>query len=275
MNDSIGKRMAEARKAKGLTQNELAAKLGVSFQAVSSWENDTFIPDTWNLIELAKILDVSVSSLVERKNTYAFKTKKCIYNLDHMKTFIKTSAKTNKLKNSLKALDFACKVHEKQKRKNSDIPYIYHPLNVACHLLAMGIVDDDVISAALLHDVVEDCAVKLEDLPCNDKVKELVRLLSHEKTNEKNRKKIMDKYFKDLSKNPKAVLVKCVDRCNNLTTMSWGLSRDRIYRCIDETGEYILPLIKNVLKKEEEYNDAAWLLSYQIESTLDIYKRLM
>lgn len=275
MNDSIGKRMAEARKAKGLTQNELAAKLGVSFQAVSSWENDTFIPDTWNLIELAKVLDVSVSSLVERKNTYAFKTKKCIYNLDHMKTFIKTSAKTNKLKNSLKALDFACKVHEKQKRKNSDIPYIYHPLNAACHLLAMGIVDDDAISAALLHDVVENCGVKLEDLPCNDKVKELVRLLSHEKTNEKNRKKIMDKYFKDLSKNPKAVLVKCADRCNNLTTMSWGLSRDRIYRCIDETEEYILPLIKNVLRKEEEYNDAAWLLSYQIESTLDIYKRLM
>ena len=84
----------------------------------------------------------------------------------------------------------------------------------------------------------------------------------------------MRKYYDAIAKEPKAALIKCIDRCNNLTTMSWGLSRDRIYRMIKETEEYILPLLK-VIKDEPEYNDAAWLLKYQMESMLDINKRLM
>ena len=38
--------------------------MNVSYQAVSSWERDENIPDTYNLIELAKILDVSLDWLV-------------------------------------------------------------------------------------------------------------------------------------------------------------------------------------------------------------------
>ncbi len=48
--------------------------------------------------------------------------------------------------------------------------------------------------------------------------------------------------------NPKAALVKCIDRCNNITTMSWALSRDRIYRMIKETEMYFPELI-SVLKE--------------------------
>ena len=84
----------------------------------------------------------------------------------------------------------------------------------------------------------------------------------------------MKSYFKALASNSKAALIKCIDRCNNITTMSWGLSRERIYRTIRETEQYVFPLLK-VIKDTPEYNDAAWLLKYQIESTLDIYKRLM
>jgi GTP pyrophosphokinase len=65
-----------------------------------------------------------------------------------------------------------------------------------------------------------------------------------------------------------------IDRCNNLTTMSWGLSRDRIYRMIRETEEYFPRLLK-VVKAETDFNNAAWLLQYHMESMLDIYKRLM
>ena len=68
--------------------------------------------------------------------------------------------------------------------------------------------------------------------------------------------------------------MKCLDRCNNLTTMSWGLSRERIYRMILETKKYF-PALLTALKSTLEYNDAAWLLQYQMESTLDIYSRLM
>lgn len=270
---SLGENVKRAREERKFTQEQLADKLGVTFQAVSSWERDEYKPDTENLIHLAEILDVSVSSLVEEKSNL-FKTKKAIYNWEHMKTYVKTTAKNHKLKDSMKAVDFAVQAHEGQKRKKSDIPYIYHPLNLACHALSMGIIDDEIIAGCLLHDVIEDCNKTLDDLPVGAVAKEIVRLMTHEKEDGADRKKVMDAYYDALAKNPKAALVKCLDRCNNLTTMSWGLSRDRIYRNIRETEEYY-PMLLKVLKETPEYNDAAWLLKYQIESMLDIYKRLM
>ena len=41
-----------------------------------------------------------------------------------------------------------------------------------------------------------------------------------------------------------------------------------------ETDEFY-PALLNVIKETTEYNNAAWLLKYQIESMLDIYKRLL
>ena len=240
---------------------------------MSSWERDEYKPDTEKLIKLAELFDVSVSALVEEKQS-VFATKKAIYNWEHMKTYVKTTAKNLGLTNTLKAVTFATEAHMGQKRKKSDIPYIYHPLNLACHALSMNITDDAIIAACLLHDVVEDCGVTYEELPVNDETKELVRLLTHCKTTPENRDEIMREYYDQIASNPKAALVKCLDRCNNLTTMSWGLSRERIYRKIKETEEYYPKLIK-VLKATQEYNNASWLLKYQIESMLDIYKRLM
>ena len=191
-----------------------------------------------------------------------------------MRTFVKTSAKNYKLTDALKALDYAVNAHKGQKRKKSDTPYIYHPLNMACHALSMGIREDSVIAACLLHDVVEDCGKTVEELPVNEEARDIVRLLTREQTTDANRDKVMKAYYKAIEANPKAALIKCLDRCNNLTTMSWGRSRDKIYRMITETETYYPRLIK-VIKDVPEYNDAAWLLKYQIESMLDIYKRLL
>ena len=59
----FGKRISELRKAKGFSQEELAAHLGVSRQAVSRWENELSLPDTENLICLSRLLDVELSIL--------------------------------------------------------------------------------------------------------------------------------------------------------------------------------------------------------------------
>jgi GTP pyrophosphokinase len=191
-----------------------------------------------------------------------------------MKTYVKTTAKNFKLYNALKAVEYAVEAHEGQKRKRSSVPYIYHPLNLACHALSMEIIEDEVIAACLLHDVIEDCGKQLDELPVNEETKELVRLLTKEESTDENRDKILRAYYEEISKNPKAALIKCIDRCNNLTTMSWGLSKERIYRMIKETEEYYPALLK-AIKDTTEYNNAAWLLKYQMESMLDIYKRLM
>ncbi|MCR4658465.1 MAG: helix-turn-helix domain-containing protein [Lachnospiraceae bacterium] len=270
---SIGSNIKRLREERRLTQEQVAEALEVTFQAVSSWERDEYKPDIDKLIRMAELFDVSISSIAEEKHK-VFKTKEALYNWEHMKTYVKTTAKNFKLYNTLRAIDYAVEAHEGQKRKRSAIPYIYHPLNLACHALSMDIVEDEIIAACMLHDVVEDCGRKLEDLPVNDETKELVRLLTHAKTTEKNRDKLMSEYYKAIERNPKASLIKCIDRCNNLTTMSWGLSREKIYRMINETEEYYPGMIKTV-KATPEYNNAAWLLQYQIESMLDIYKRLM
>jgi GTP pyrophosphokinase len=191
-----------------------------------------------------------------------------------MKTYVKTTARNFRMSNTLKAIDFAAAAHEGQKRKRSNIPYIYHPLNMACHALSMGIKEDEIIAAILLHDVIEDCGKTANDLPVSDEVKQIVVLMTHDKANGPDRDKVMAAYYDAIMENPKAALVKCIDRCNNLTTMSWGLSRDRIYRMITETETYYPRLLK-AIKATTEYADAAWLLQYQIESMLDIYKRLM
>lgn len=261
--DTLGKRIANARKEAGLTQSEVADKLNVSFQAVSLWEADETTPTTWNLIELAKLLGVSVSSLVENRGNYIFKTKDHIFDLEHMASFIRHTARAKEMHNTLKALDFAIKAHEGQTRKNIDLPYIYHPLNLACHCFTLKIEEDDVVAACLLHDVIEDCGYKKEDLPVDDDTTKLVVLLSHKKDG--NHDENMKKYFDNLSKNKKAALIKCIDRCNNLTTISWGLSRDRIYRYIKKTETYILPLL-TIVKKEPKYYNAAWLLRYQMKA---------
>ena len=270
---SIGKNIKHFREEQKMTQENLAEKLGVTFQAVSSWERDEYKPETDHLIKLAEAFDVSISAVVEEKKK-VFKTKDAIYNWEHMKTYVKTTAKNYNMKNTLKALDFAVDAHKGQKRKKSDIPYIYHPLNLACHALSMNIMEDEIVAACLLHDVLEDCGKKPEELPVSDEVQEIVTLLTREKAQDENRQNVNKKYYGAILKNPKAALIKCLDRCNNLTTMSWGLSRERIYRAIQETEEYYPKLIKTI-KATPEYNSASWLLKYQIESMLDIYKRLM
>jgi len=270
---NIGKNIKMLREERSLTQEQLAEQLGVTFQAVSSWERDEYLPDTVNLLKIAEVMGVSLSSITEEK-TSVFKTKKALYNWEHMKTYVKTTARNFKMENTLRAVDYAVEAHEGQKRKKSDIPYIYHSLNLACHALSMNIVEDEIVAACLLHDVLEDCGKTLDELPVNDETKEIVRLMTHGETTEENREQVMDAYFDELSTNPKAALVKCIDRCNNMTTMSWALSRDRIYRQITETEKYFPALLK-VLKETTEYSNAAWLLKYQMESMLDIYKRLM
>ena len=60
----IGKFIAEQRKATGLTQMQLAEKLGVTDRAVSKWENGRAMPDSSIMLDLCKILNISVNELL-------------------------------------------------------------------------------------------------------------------------------------------------------------------------------------------------------------------
>ena len=63
-NLKIGEVISKRRKEAGLTQNQLAQSLNVSFQAVSKWENDTTYPDITMLPKLAAALNTTVDALL-------------------------------------------------------------------------------------------------------------------------------------------------------------------------------------------------------------------
>ena len=68
--NTIGSRIAQKRKAKEMTQEELAAQLGVSSQAVSKWENDISCPDIALLPALAKALNCTTDAILSGKEDH-------------------------------------------------------------------------------------------------------------------------------------------------------------------------------------------------------------
>jgi len=61
---TMGKRIAAARKQLGLTQQDLADEVGVTFQAVSKWETDASLPDVALLVPVAEALGMTPGELL-------------------------------------------------------------------------------------------------------------------------------------------------------------------------------------------------------------------
>lgn len=64
MNITTANRLVQYRKQRGMSQEQLAAELGLSRQAVSKWERAEASPDTDNLIALARLYNVSLDELL-------------------------------------------------------------------------------------------------------------------------------------------------------------------------------------------------------------------
>ncbi len=65
---TLGQKIKEIRKRFGLSQEELAAIINVSRQAITKWENDGGLPDVSNLQELSKVFGVTVDYLLNDGN---------------------------------------------------------------------------------------------------------------------------------------------------------------------------------------------------------------
>lgn len=62
---TLGEKLKEARKQAGLSQEQLAEKLGISRSAVAKWETDKGLPDVDNLKALSGLLSVSIDYLLD------------------------------------------------------------------------------------------------------------------------------------------------------------------------------------------------------------------
>ena len=269
-----GAKIATARKAAGMTQEQLAEKMDVTAQAVSTWERNENLPDTKNLIAMSKILGISLDDLISDKEPPSWELRSPTFHPEHMYTYVKAKAQAAGMVQTLAALPLMRDRHKGQIRKGiAGIPYAVHPLTMACHAMAMGLVEDDIIAVALLHDVIEDTKTSPEELPVSERVREAVCLLSYN-SYDGEKKNIKPLYYANIMKNPLAALIKCIDRCNNLACMADGFTKEKMATYVVQTEEYVLPLL-DVIREVPEYNNAAWLLRYQIITLLETFKRLL
>jgi len=126
-------------------------------------------------------------------------------------------ARSHNLSQTLRALPFAERLHTGQFRSShSDTkrPYFCHPLQVAAHAVALGLCEDGLLAAALLHDVCEDCGVAPEELPVEEQVQHTVRLLTKtypRRLSAEEKEKALISYFAELSGERHALLIKLLD----------------------------------------------------------------
>ncbi len=126
----------------------------------------------------------------------------------------------------ISAYEFAAKAHEGQKRSSGE-PYIVHPLSVAFILLDLGM-DTDTICAAMLHDVVEDTGVTLDEIKkafgqdvamLVDGVTKLSKapIFNQDEQLAENVRKILLAMSQDI----RVMLIKLCDRLHNMRTLGF------------------------------------------------------
>ncbi|HOC71099.1 MAG TPA: HD domain-containing protein [Candidatus Hydrogenedentes bacterium] len=137
------------------------------------------------------------------------------------------------------ALPLACQCHHNQYRRTGE-PYLAHPLRVARTLYTLGVRDDALLAAALLHDTVEDASMTeqyLRDiLPRAQEMARQVCALT------KRAGQSLDDYFAKIGQDGLSILIKMADRCDNLASMNGAFTPERMKNYLTETEECIQPL---------------------------------
>lgn len=256
--------IAIARKNENLTQAALAEMINVSAEAVSKWENGSYQPGPDKCELLEEILHLSHYDYNGQRTNGRY------FDEEHMSAFLKGRLDSAHYPEAHRALTYAKEQHKSSMPRSGpgNVPYIAHPLTMVCHALAMGLEDDILLAALLLHDVGEECGISPSDMPFCEEVQQIVALVTKPKVGYDARK-----YFDAIAGNPKACMVKCIDRCNNLSTMAMGFSSAKMKKYILETETWYPRLLK-IIKEQAEYNNAAWLLQYQIKGLLETAKRI-
>jgi (p)ppGpp synthase/HD superfamily hydrolase len=123
------------------------------------------------------------------------------------------------------AMHFAILAHQKQERKGTTIPYVFHPLEVG-YILAQSKADEEVICAGILHDTIEDSGVALNTIEkmFSKRTADLVKAQSEDKSKSwEERKKHTLHYFKEECKSKDEALVCCADKLSNIRSVQRDL----------------------------------------------------
>src|SRR5258707_1734297 len=166
-----------------------------------------------------------------------------------------------------KAYHFACHAHEGQTRKSGE-PYMMHPVAVA-QILAELHMDAQAISAALLHDVVEDTSATLDDIEVQfgidvSRLVDGVTKMEKLPTDVENMKggkpgsresEYLRKTFLAMGNVIRVVMIKLADRLHNMRTLGY-LAPEKQKRMARETMDIFAPLANRL---------GIWQMKWELE----------
>lgn len=143
---SIGERISELRKAKNISQGELAKAMDVTRQAVSKWENDQMAPDSLRLIKLADLLETDIEYLATGRRNYGRRPPVVIKEVETVEKIVEKPVEVEKIVEVEKFVEVEKIVERVIKkpviRRRTRIRYIRNPiefavLGIVCFLLGL------------------------------------------------------------------------------------------------------------------------------------------
>lgn len=206
-----------------------------------------------------------------------------IQTYDDLLNLIKASGRSFDLEQIEHAYQVAAEAHKEQKRKSGE-PYITHPVAAACILVELGM-DTPCVVAGLLHDVVEDTDITLEEIT---KMfgKEIANLIngvtklgkvpfsSREEQQAENIRKMLIAMSEDI----RVIIIKLADRLHNMRTIEYMTPQKQRDKAL-ENMEVYAPIADRLgiraVKEELEDLSLRYLdpMGYQeIEHALELHK---
>lgn len=196
------------------------------------------------------------------------------HNVDKMYTYMRAYLKGAGMTESIRALAYARERHSNQFRKDG-VPYISHPLSMACYAAALGIKDDDTMCIILLHDVCEDCGLDFTELPFKEKVQQGVNYVTiTEFDTDRSKDEVKRRYYSELVYSKEACITKGIDKYVNLSDMIFALSNDAIGKNTAEADILLLPTLKKAKDKYCDISDILYILRTNLKSIVGIYMKV-
>ncbi|MBR5485228.1 MAG: bifunctional (p)ppGpp synthetase/guanosine-3',5'-bis(diphosphate) 3'-pyrophosphohydrolase [Oscillospiraceae bacterium] len=170
-----------------------------------------------------------------------------MYTYEQMIEQLESSPKQYDINKIIKAYNLAEVAHAGQMRESGE-PYISHPMAVMEILLDLGM-DTESLIAALLHDVVEDTNITLDDIKKNfgdevallvDGVTKLSKMTYSSK--EEQQAENVRKMLLAMAKDVRVIIIKLADRLHNMRTMGYKKNEDKRREKARETMEVYAPL---------------------------------
>jgi (p)ppGpp synthase/HD superfamily hydrolase len=163
------------------------------------------------------------------------------------------------------AVTFASACHGDESRDDGT-PYINHPLAACKILIDLGVNDDHILAATILHDVVENKKTTLEIVKerFGDQVTHLVDIQT------KREGESIEEYYSRIQSEIGSIIGKGADRLTNITNIVGVFDFERLKLYINQTEQYVIPMLKSNRYAYLEYTNVLVVLHDSIKNIVNL-----